>query len=83
MVQECDLRKAPTCWGNTTAYDGINLIYAAGDNHNVLRCSQQQHDVDDCQVTAMLQAASQWNCTMQTQECCSVDMTLYMERPIR
>ena len=30
QVQECDLRKAPTCWGNTTAYDGINLIYAAG-----------------------------------------------------
>ena len=33
MVQECDLRKAPTCWGNTTAYDGINLIYAAGNNN--------------------------------------------------
>ena len=33
MVQECDLRKSPTCWGNTTAYDGINLIYAAGDNY--------------------------------------------------
>ena len=33
MVQECDLRKSPTCWGNTTAYDGINLIYAAGNNY--------------------------------------------------
>lgn len=31
MVQECDVRKAPTCWGNTTGYDGIHLIYAAGN----------------------------------------------------
>ena len=37
MVQDCDLRKAPTCWGNTTAYDGINLIYAAGNNHDILK----------------------------------------------
>merc|ERR1712179_473640 len=29
MMRECPLRKDPSCWGNTTGYEGINLIYAA------------------------------------------------------
>ena len=79
MVQECDLRKSPTCWGNTTAYDGINLIYAAGDNYLMTFISI----VVNWQVTAMHQAASQWSCTMQTPECCFVDMTPSMARLTR
>ena len=79
MVQECDLRKAPTCWGNTTAYDGINLIYAAGTWNNYLTT----FNVVDYQVTAIHRAAFQWSCTTQTLECCSADMTLSMARLTR
>jgi len=46
MVQECDLRKAPTCWGNTTAYDGINLIYAAGHCHAPSCLSMELYNAD-------------------------------------
>merc|ERR1712012_633752 len=46
MVQECDLRKAPTCWGNTTAYDGINLIYAAGHYHAPSCLSMELYNAD-------------------------------------
>merc|ERR1712142_280236 len=31
--RECDIPKDPNCWGNTTGYDGINLIYTAGHCH--------------------------------------------------
>eukprot|EP00088_Acartia_fossae_P063657 TRINITY_DN7775_c0_g3_i4.p1 TRINITY_DN7775_c0_g3~~TRINITY_DN7775_c0_g3_i4.p1 ORF type:complete len:732 (-),score=82.04 TRINITY_DN7775_c0_g3_i4:96-2048(-) len=33
MMQDCDVRKNPSCWGNTTDFDGINIIYAAGHCH--------------------------------------------------
>jgi len=46
MVQDCDLRKAPTCWGNTTAYDGINLIYAAGHCHAPSCLSMELYNAD-------------------------------------
>merc|ERR1711970_301808 len=46
MVEECDLRKAPTCWGNTTAYDGINLIYAAGHCHAPSCLSMELYNAD-------------------------------------
>ena len=30
MLKDCDVASSPTCWGDTKDYDGINLIYAAG-----------------------------------------------------
>ena len=33
MMKDCDITSSPTCWGDTKDYDGINLIYAAGNNH--------------------------------------------------
>ena len=34
MLRECDLGHGnPKCTGNSTGYDGINLIYAAGHCH--------------------------------------------------
>ena len=33
MMNDCDVRKNPSCWGNTTEYDGVNIIYAAGHCH--------------------------------------------------
>ena len=33
MIQKCEIRKGGTCSGNTTGYDGINLIYAGGHCH--------------------------------------------------
>ena len=51
MVQECDLRKAPTCWGNTTAYDGINLIYAAGNNNINININNNNNNNSDNTTT--------------------------------
>ena len=31
MMKDCDITSSPTCWGDTKDYDGINLIYAAGN----------------------------------------------------
>ena len=33
MMQDCDVRTNPNCWGDTKQYNGINLIYAAGHCH--------------------------------------------------
>jgi len=46
MVQECDVRKTPTCWGNTTEYDGIHLIYAAGHCHAPSCISMELYNAD-------------------------------------
>ena len=46
MVQECDVRKQPTCWGNTTNYDGIHLIYAAGHCHAPSCISMELYNAD-------------------------------------
>jgi len=46
MVQECDVRKQPTCWGNTTDYDGIHLIYAAGHCHAPSCLSMELYNAD-------------------------------------
>ena len=74
MVQECDVRKAPTCWGNTTGYDGIHLIYAAGN---------PGLDPLHPQATAMLPAASPWSSTVLTPASCCVGTTLYMAKHTR
>ena len=33
MMQDCDVRTNPNCWGDTKQYNGINLMYAAGHCH--------------------------------------------------
>ena len=33
MLVDCDMRKGDSCTGNSTAYDGIHLIYAGGHCH--------------------------------------------------
>ena len=33
MVNQCDQRKGGECAGNSTGFDGINLIYAGGHCH--------------------------------------------------
>jgi len=46
MMRECALRKDPSCWGNTTGYDGINLIYAAGHCHAPSCISMELYNAD-------------------------------------
>jgi len=46
MVEECDVRSRPTCWGNTTGYDGIHLIYAAGHCHAPSCLSMELYHAD-------------------------------------
>ena len=33
MIDQCDVRTGGVCAGNTTGFDGINLIYAGGHCH--------------------------------------------------
>lgn len=46
MLRNCDIRKDPNCWGNTTGYDGINLIYAAGHCHAPSCISMELYNAD-------------------------------------
>jgi len=46
MMRECPLRKDPSCWGNTTGYEGINLIYAAGHCHAPSCISMELYNAD-------------------------------------
>ena len=46
MMRECPLRKDPSCWGNTTGYEGINLSYAAGHCHAPSCISMELYNAD-------------------------------------
>merc|ERR1719167_222303 len=46
MMQECDIRNNPNCWGNSTGFDGINLIYAAGHCHAPSCISMELYNAD-------------------------------------
>jgi hypothetical protein len=46
MLKDCDIRKDPNCWGNTTGYEGINLIYAAGHCHAPSCISMELYNAD-------------------------------------
>ena len=46
MMNECDTRKGNTCTGNSTGFDGINLIYAAGHCHAPTCISMELFNAD-------------------------------------
>ena len=50
MMNDCDVRKNPSCWGNTTEYDGINIIYAAGHCHAPSCISMELYNADTNEI---------------------------------
>ena len=46
MMNECDTRKGNTCTGNSTGFDGINLIYAGGHCHAPTCISMELFNAD-------------------------------------
>jgi hypothetical protein len=46
MMQSCDIRKNPSCWGNTTEYDGVHIIYAGGHCHAPSCLSMELYNAD-------------------------------------
>ena len=46
MMQNCDIRKNPSCWGDTSKYEGIELRYAAGHCHAPSCISMELYHAD-------------------------------------
>jgi len=46
MMQDCDVRKNPACWGDVDNNDGINIIYAAGHCHAPSCISMELYNAD-------------------------------------
>ena len=46
MMANCDVRTNPGCWGDTSKYKGINLIYAAGHCHAPSCLSMELYNAD-------------------------------------
>ena len=46
MMNDCDTRNNTACWGDTSKFDGINLIYAAGHCHAPSCISMELYNAD-------------------------------------
>ncbi len=49
-VPDCSVRQNPGCWGNTSDYQGIHLIYAAGHCHAPSCISMELYNADTDQL---------------------------------